>query len=153
MTTTERFPDLESVRSHRLALKTERDLRLNDLKAHWENVKDKGYRRALLMDAVTDMLTKDKDDRGRDAQSTLGMLAQGAKLAGGWMPIVGPLLAGRRGLFGSRLFWSGLSMALPILANKGATGAMGELWDAAQRGFRTAKGLFDRSNGVSAERD
>ena len=153
MTTTDRFPDLESVRALRLSLKAERDLRSNDLKMHWENVKDRGYRRALLMDAVKDMLTKETDGRGRDAQGTLGMLAQGVKLAGGWMPVVGPLLAGRKGVFGSRLFWSGLSLVLPLLMKKDAGAKLGELWRDVRGGIAQVKETFRGHNGVAEERE
>lgn len=151
MTTTDRFPDLESVRALRLALKTERDLRLEDLKTHWEHVKDKSYRRALLVDAVKDLFTKDKDG-SQDAPGTSNLLVQGVKMASGWLPLVGPLLGGRKGLLGSRLFWSGLSLALPIVANKGVSGALSGIWGAAQSGLRTVKGLFHQ-NGVSKERE
>ena len=138
---------MEEVRALRGQLKIVRDARLEDLTIHWQNIQDRDFRRALLMDGVRDLFRKENGSPG-----ALGYLAEGVKLAGGWMPIVGPLLGGRRGLFGSRLFWSGLSMALPIVANKGMTGALGELWDAAQSGLRTVKGLFHQ-NGVSNERE
>lgn len=146
MTTTERFASMEEVRARRGQLKMVRDARLADLTTHWQNIQDKEYRRALLMDAVRDMFRKENGSTG-----ALGYVVDGLKLASGWLPLVGPLLGRRKGLLGSPVLWSALGLALPLLADKGPKGALSAVWDAAQSGLRAVKGLFHQ-NGVSNAR-
>ena len=147
MTTTDRFTSLEEVRALRGQLKLVRDARLADLTTHWHNIQDRDFRRALLMDGVRDLFRKENGTPG-----ALGYVVEGLKLASGWLPLVGPLLGRRKGLLGSRLFWSGMGLALPLLADKGPKGALSAVWDAAQSGLRRVKGLFHH-NGVSNERE
>ncbi|MBK7268339.1 MAG: hypothetical protein IPI07_02075 [Flavobacteriales bacterium] len=147
MTTTDRFSSMDEVRALRGQLKIVRDARLADLATHWRNIQDKDFRRALLMDGVRDLFRKENGSPG-----ALGYVVEGLKLASGWLPVVGPLLGRHKGLFGSRLFWSGMGLALPLLADKGPKGALNAVWDAAQNGLRAVKGLFHQ-NGVSNERE
>jgi hypothetical protein len=133
MTRTERFSSLDEVRALRLQLKAERDARADDLRVHWENIKDKEFRRGLMLDAASDLLHLN------NGAGTLGAIAGGVKMAGGWLPIIGPLLGGRKGILGSRLFWTGLSLVLPLLANKEARSGVGDLWNTIRGAIRQFK--------------
>ncbi len=147
MTRTERFSSLDEVRALRLQLKAERDARAEDLREHWENFKDKEFRKGLMLDAASDLLHM------KNGAGTLGALADGVKLAGGWLPMLGPLLGGRKGLLGSRLFWTGLSVALPLLVNKDGTARIGELWDAVRSGINGLKAFVGKNGSAEAEEE
>jgi len=137
MTKTERFSSLEDVHALRLLLKAERDARAEDLRAHWERIQDKEFRRGLMLDAASDLF---RSNNGNG--SALGALSNGVRMAGGWLPLVGPLLGGRKGVLGSRLFWTGLSLALPVLVNKDGVSRASDLWDSARNGFHWMKDLL-----------
>lgn len=124
MTKTERFQSLAEVRDLRRRLEVERDARADDLRVHWDNIKDKEFRRGLMLDAASDLLHL------KNGAGALGAIAGGVKMAGGWLPIIGPLLGGRKGLLGSRLFWTGLSIAIPLLVNKDGASRVGDIWEA-----------------------
>lgn len=147
MTKTERFTSLDEVHAVKRAMRIERDARMDDLRVHWENVKDKEYRRALLLDAVSDLF------QSKNGGGTLGAVAEGVKLAGGWLPIVAPLLAGRKGLLGSRLFWSGISLALPLLVSKDGASRIGELWDGVRNGIRQVKDFVRSHSAANADQE
>ena len=144
MSTTDRFTSLEEVHALRQSLKAERDAREEDLRAHWRNFKDKEFRRALLLDAASDLFTH---------KNALSTLAEGVKLSGGWLPLIGPLLGGRKGLLGNRLFWSGLSVALPFLVKKDGGTRVAELWEGVRNGFQHLKDLVRARNGVHADQE
>lgn len=108
----------------RRRLEVERDARADDLRVHWDNIKDKEFRRGLMLDAASDLLHL------KNGAGALGAIAGGVKMAGGWLPIIGPLLGGRKGLLGSRLFWTGLSIAIPLLVNKDGASRVGDIWEA-----------------------
>jgi hypothetical protein len=145
MTKTDRFNSLAEVRTHRDQLRAERDARLDDLHVHWENVKDKEFRRGLMLDAASDLF------RMKKGNGAFGAIASGVKMAGGWLPLVGPLLGGRKGVLGSRLFWTSLSVALPLLVNKDGVSRIGDLWDGVRNGFDRVKEFFGER--TSAEDD
>ncbi len=142
MTKTDRFNSLAEVRTHRDQLRAERDARLDDLHVHWENVKDKEFRRGLMLDAASDLF------RMKKGNGALSALANGVKMAGGWLPIVGPLLGGRKGLLGSRVFWTSLSVALPLLVNKDGASRIGELWDGVRNGFDKVRAFVHKRTGT-----
>lgn len=146
MTKTERFSSLEDVHALRLLLKAERDARAEDLRAHWEHIHDKEFRRGLMLDAASDLF---RSNNGNG--SALGALVSGVKMAGGWLPLVGPLLGGRRGVLGSRLFWTGLSLALPLLVNKDGVSRAGDVWDSVRNGIQRMKDLLHGNKGVEVE--
>ena len=145
MTKTERFNSLADVRLLRQQLKAERDARADDLRVHWDNVKDKEFRRGLMLDAASDLF------RINNGASALGMAAGAVKMAGGWLPIIGPLLGGRKGILGSRLFWTGLSVALPLLVNKDGASRIGDLWDGVRKGMEQLKEFMRSHNGTEVE--
>jgi hypothetical protein len=145
MTKTERFRSLDEVRALRLELKAERDARAEDLREHWEHIKDKDFRRGLMLDAASDLLHLN------NGAGTLGAIAGGVKMAGGWLPIIGPLLGGRKGLLGSRLFWTGLSIALPLLVNKDGASRVGEIWDSVRSGIDHVKEFVRKHKSVEVE--
>ena len=140
MTKTERFGTLDEVRALRLRLKDERDARASDLRVHWENIKDKEFRRGLMLDAASDLFHM------KNGSGALGAIASGVKMAGGWLPLVGPLLGGRKGLLGSRLFWTALSAVLPLLVNKDGASRIGDLWNAVRHGIQQVKGSMSDRN-------
>ena len=137
MTKTERFSSLEDVHALRLLLKAERDARADDLRAHWERLQDKEFRRGLMLNAASDLFRSNSGNGG-----ALGALASGVRMAGGWLPLVGPLLGGRKGVLGSRLFWTGLSLALPLLVNKDGVSRAGDVWDSVRNGIQWMKNLM-----------
>lgn len=145
MTKTERFNSLAEVRKHREQLLTERDARAEDLRAHWERIQDKEFRRGLMLDAASDLF------RMNNGAGALGAIAGGVKMAGGWLPLIGPLLGGRKGILGSRLFWTGLSVALPLLVNKDGASRIGDLWDGVRNGIQQVKGFMRSHNGTEVE--
>lgn len=145
MTKTERFSSLEDVRTLRLQFKAERDARAEDLRAHWERIQDKDFRRGLMLDAASDLF------RMNNGSTALGAIAGGVKMAGGWLPLVGPLLGGRKGILGSRLFWTGLSVALPLLVNKDGASRIGDLWDGVRNGIQQVKEFMRSHNGTEVE--
>lgn len=142
MKTTDRFTSLEEVREERELLKARRDAHMGDLRAHWERFKDKEFRRALLVDAVSDAL---------HPGSVMGAIAEGVKFSGGWLALLGPLIAGRKGLLGSRLFWSGLSFGLPLLVNSDGGSPLGEMWKLIGNGYRKAKRFMQKPAHVEAD--
>lgn len=140
MTKTERFNSLAEVRALRQQLRTERDARAEDLRVHWVNVKDKEFRRGLMLDAASDLF------RMKNGAGALGVAASAVKMAGGWLPVIGPLLGGRKGILGSRLFWTGLSVVLPLLVNKDRASLMGNLWENVRNGIQRAKEFLRTRN-------
>ena len=120
MATTDRFPDLKSVRAERDRLVAQRDMHMDDLRADLDLLKDKEFRKALLMDTIGDAL---------GSHTALGMVAQGVKHTRGWLPLIAPLLLGRRGILGSRMFWTALGFAVPALVGKEGEWRGGEVWD------------------------
>ena len=147
MKKTERFGSLEEVHAQRERLRIERDVCADRLGEHWQRMKDKEFRRGLMLDAASDLLRHDS------ALGSLGTIAEGVKMAGGWLPIVGPLLAGRKGLFGSRLFWSGLSLALPLLVNKDGESRFGDLWDGVRNGIEHVKEFMRKHKAQEVEEE
>lgn len=145
MTKTERFSSLDEVRALRLQLKDERDARADDLRTHWENIKDKEFRRGLMLDAASDLFHM------KNGSGTLGAIASGVKLAGGWLPVIGPLLGGRKGILGSRLFWTGLSLVLPLLVNKNGSSPIGDIWNGVRNGFQQVKEFMRNPNASEVE--
>ena len=145
MTKTDRFASMADVRAYRERLKLERDARAHDLIVHWENLKDKEFRRGLMLDAASDLFRLDH------GTSALGIAAGAVKMAGSWLPLVGPLLGGRKGILGSRLFWTGLSVALPLLVKKDGSSRIGDLWDSVRNGIRQAKEALRTDNSAQDE--
>ena len=146
MRKTERFSTLEEVHMLRLLLKSERDARAEDLRGHWDHITDTEFRRGLMFDAVADLF---RSHRGNS--SALGALATGVSAAGGWLPLIAPLLGGRKGLLGSRLFWTGLSLALPLLVNKDGAGRSGGVWNNVRNAIEQVKDLVHGHKGSEAE--
>jgi len=142
---TERFASMADVRKHRERLRMERDARAKDMNVHWENLKDKEFRRGLMLDAASDLF------RMNNGAGALGAIAGGVKMAGGWLPLIGPLLGGRKGILGSRLFWTGLSVALPLLVNKDGASRIGVLWDGVRNGIQQVKEFMRSHNGTEVE--
>ena len=147
MTKTERFSSLADVRKHREQLRYLRDARADDLQVHWENLKDKEFRRGLMLDAASDLF------RLNNGAGALGAIAGGVKMAGAWLPLIGPLLGGRKGILGSRLFWTGLSVALPLLVNKDGSSRIGELWEGLRYRFDQVKDLARSHNSAQANKE
>lgn len=138
MTKTERFNSLAEVRKHRDQLRVERDARADDLRVHWDNLKDKEFRRGLMLDAASDLF------RTKGSGGGLGIAAGAVKMAGGWLPLIGPLLGGRKGILGSRLFWTSVSVVLPLLVNKDGAGRIGDLWNGVLNGFDRVREFFGK---------
>ena len=109
MARTDRFPDLASVRVERARLLAVRADYAHELQASLDLLKNKEYRKALMLDAIGDAI---------GAPTLLGALAKGASASRGWLPFIAPLLAGRKGILGSRLFWTVLGYALPAVISK-----------------------------------
>ena len=109
MARTDRFPDLASVRVERARLLAVRADYAHELQGSLDLLKDKEYRKALMLDAIGDAI---------GAPTLLGALAKGASASRGWLPFIAPLLAGRKGILGSRLFWTVLGYALPAVISK-----------------------------------
>lgn len=109
MARTDRFPDLASVRVERARLLAVRADYAHELQGTLDLLKDKEYRKALMLDAIGDAI---------GAPTLLGALAKGASASRGWLPFIAPLLAGRKGILGSRLFWTVLGYALPAVISK-----------------------------------
>ena len=120
MITPDRFPDLASVRYERMRLIAIRDRYADGLQGTLAQLKDKEFRKALLMDTIGDAI---------GAPTLLGAIAKGASASRGWLPFVAPLLAGRRGILGSRLFWTVLGFALPAVVSKKGEFDIGSIWD------------------------
>ena len=147
MTKTERFSILADVRKQREQLRIQRDARADDLQVHWENLKDKEFRRGLMLDAASDLF------RTKNGNGALGAIASGVKMAGGWLRLIGPMLGGRKGILGSRLFWTGLSVALPLLVNKDGSSRIGELWEGLLNRFDQVKDLARSHNSAQANKE
>lgn len=145
MTKTDRFHSLADVHLLRQQLKAERDARADDLRIHWENFKDKDFRRGLLLNAASDLF------RIKNGNGALGAIASGVKMAGGWLPMIGPLLGGRKGILGSRLFWTSLSVVLPLLVNKDGASRIGDLWDGVRSGIQKVKEFMRNTDASEGE--
>ncbi|MBL0127638.1 MAG: hypothetical protein IPP83_09275 [Flavobacteriales bacterium] len=109
MSNADRFPDLASVRAERVRLQAVRSTYADGLQGTLDLLKDKEYRRALVLDGIGDAI---------GAPTLLGVLAKGVAGSRGWLPFIAPLLAGRKGILGSRLFWTVLGFALPAVVSK-----------------------------------
>ena len=109
MARADRFPDLASVRAERVRLQAVRAGHAHELQGSLDLLKDKEYRKALMLDAIGEAI---------GAPTMLGALAKGASASRGWLPFIAPLLAGRKGILGSRLFWTVLGYALPAVVSK-----------------------------------
>lgn len=144
MVRTDRFNDLAEVRALRLRLKAERDVCADHLRVHWEKVKDKEFRRGLMFDAAADLL------RTNNGNGALFAIANGVKMAGGLLPLVGPLVGGRKGLLGSRLFWTGLSLVLPMLVSKAGYAPLHDLWQGVRNGYAKARAYVREEKGPPA---
>ncbi|MBL0045312.1 MAG: hypothetical protein IPP33_13250 [Flavobacteriales bacterium] len=145
MTKTERFSSLADVRKHREQLRS-RDARGRPAGALGE-LKDKEFRRGLMLDAASDLF------RLNNGAGALGAIAGGVKMAGAWLPLIGPLLGGRKGILGSRLFWTGLRVALPLLVNKDGSSRIGELWEGLLNRFDQVKDLARSHNSAQANKE
>lgn len=143
----ERFNDLDDVRALRLRLKGERDARATDLRQHWERLQDRDYRRGLMLDAASDLF------RSKNGNGALGAVAGGLKLAAGWLPVLGPLMGARKGLLGSRLLWTGIGIALPLLLSKGGTARISGAWNSVRDIFQRATEPAHAHRNTSADQE
>ncbi len=145
MSTADRFPDLASVRAERMRLHAERDQYAAGLQETVGQLKDKEFRKALLMDTISDVI---------GAPTLLGAIAKGASASRGWLPFVAPLLAGRKGILGSRLFWTVLGFALPAVVSKKGEFDIGSIWNGIQTAWsRIREGFASGENAPEEEQD
>ena len=86
------------------------------------------------------------------SHSALGLVAQGVKHSRGWLPLIAPLLLGRRGVLGSRMFWTALGFAVPALVGKEGEWRGGEVLDGLRSMWTKLRERFS-SNHVHEEED
>ena len=104
-----RITSLEDLVAEKARLKAVRDERVDRLEAHWNKVRDREYRHALIRNTISDLIKN---------QGTWQLAASVVKGSSGWLTLLGPMLSGGKGILGKRWLWAGLGLVIPYLMKR-----------------------------------